>query len=143
VLAIHGQNVHAVIARFAHHDLACHYQNFLARHREIFSGFNRGERRSQPAGTDDCNKDHVSIRQARNLAQANLAQKNPRLVIERLAQDFDLRFINQAKRFRPEVVGSRSQFFGIAVGRQADDLHSLRNIARDLQRAFADRSGRA
>src|SRR6266567_8011476 len=38
VLAVHRQNVHIVLKRFAHHDFACHYQNFLARDREIFSG---------------------------------------------------------------------------------------------------------
>src|SRR6266487_240436 len=43
VLAVHRQNMHIVLTRFAHHDFACHYQNFLARDREIFSGFNRGQ----------------------------------------------------------------------------------------------------
>src|SRR6266576_5841914 len=46
VFAVHWQNMHAVLTRFAHHDLACHYENFLARHREILSSFNRSERRS-------------------------------------------------------------------------------------------------
>jgi hypothetical protein len=46
VFAVHRQNMHAVLTRFAHHDLACHYENFLACHREILSGFNRSERRS-------------------------------------------------------------------------------------------------
>jgi hypothetical protein len=45
VFAVDRQNMNAVLVRFAHHDLARHDQNFLARDREVFTGFNCRERR--------------------------------------------------------------------------------------------------
>ena len=40
-------------------------------------------------------------------------------------------------------VRRRRQFLRVAVGRQADNFHPVGNVARDLQRAFANRPGRA
>ena len=44
VLTVHRQNMHAVFARFAHHDFPRHHENFLARHCQIFPCFNRRQR---------------------------------------------------------------------------------------------------
>src|SRR5438046_1837016 len=49
MFAVHRQNMNAVFTGFAHHNLARHHENFLARHGEIFARFNRGERWSQSA----------------------------------------------------------------------------------------------
>jgi hypothetical protein len=44
MLAVDRQNMQTVLVCLAHHDLACHDQDFLARDREVFSGFNCCER---------------------------------------------------------------------------------------------------
>src|ERR1041385_2818541 len=47
VLAIDGKNLHSFLLRLPHHNLAGHYEDFLAPHREIFSRLNRRQRRLQ------------------------------------------------------------------------------------------------
>ncbi len=135
--------MNAFLARFAHHDLSRHDQDFLARHGEILARLDRRQRRPQAACPDDRDEHHVGVRQARNSLEAGRAGKNNRLIVERGAQLLELRFIHQAKRLRPDEVGLRRQLPRVAFGREPHDLHPLRNVARHLQRALADRAGRA
>ena len=62
VLAIDRQNAHAFLCGGVHHDLAGHDENFFARNRQIFARFDRGQRRTQSAGSDNRNQDHFSTR---------------------------------------------------------------------------------
>ena len=100
--------------------------------------FNRRQRRPQTARADDCHQHHVRICQAGDLEQTRFAGKNSRLVIECVPKHIDLSLINQANRFRPNFICSGGQLLCIAFRREPDDLHPLRNIPRDLQRALAD-----
>ncbi len=143
VLTVDRQNVYALVARFAHHDLARHDQNFLARHGEILARFDRRQRGAQTARADDCHQHHVRICQAGDLEQTRFARKNPRLVIECFPKNIDLSLINQANRFRPYFIRSGGQLLCIAFRREPDDLHPLRNISRHLQRALTDGPSRA
>src|SRR5438309_925862 len=72
-----------------------------------------------------------------------ISRKNSRLVLERAPEDVDLRFIDEANKWRARFIRDRAEFLGIAIRGQSDDLHPFRNIARHLQRALADRSCRA
>ena len=143
VLRVDRQNVYALVARFAHYDLARHDQNFLARHGEILARFNRRQRGPQTARADDCHQHHVRICQAGDLDQTRFAGKNSRLVIECFPKNIDLSLINQANRFRPYFIRSGGQLLCIAFRREPDDLHPLRNIPRHFQRALTDGPSRA
>ncbi len=143
MLGIHRQNVHAVISRLPHHNLARHHQNLLARDGEIFAGFNCRERRTQTARANDRYQYHVGIGQAGDLAQTDFSRKNSRLVIERTAEHVDLGFIDETNKWCAGLIRSRGEFFGVTVRCESDDFHPLRNVARHFERTFADGSGRA
>src|SRR5690606_24944345 len=52
VLAIDGQNLHPVLASFAHDDLARHDEDFLGGHGDVFPRANGGERGTQTSRAD-------------------------------------------------------------------------------------------
>jgi hypothetical protein len=58
-------------------------------------------------------------------------------------KNIDLSFINQANRCRPDFIRSGGKLLCIALCSEPDDFHSLRNIARNCQRALTDGSSRA
>jgi len=117
-------DVNAFRARFAHHDLAGHDQNFFTRYRQIFPRFNRGQRRTQPARSDNCDEHHVRIGHRRDLEQSTFAHENLWLVLQCATQDIDLGFVDETHRLRANLIRRRGQFFRIPVRRHADDLAS-------------------
>ena len=70
--------------------------------------------------------------------QPRLSGENTRTVIKAFSKEIDLSFIDQANRFRPHFIRCGCQLLCVALRSQADNLHPLRNIPRDFQRAFPD-----
>ena len=143
VLAIDRQDLHTSLSRCVHHDLASHDQDLFARDRQIFSRLDRRQRRSKSASSDDGHQHHLGIVERRDLDQPSSPEKICGLYSSASRSSLDLRFVHQTNRFRPDCIRLRRQFFRVAVCRETDDFHPLRNIVRHFQRAFADRSGRA
>ena len=67
MLAVHRQDVHVIMARLAHYDLARHHEDFFAGHGEIFASFDCRQRRTQSTGAYDCNQHYLSARHAGDL----------------------------------------------------------------------------
>ncbi len=65
--------MNAFLARFAHHDLSRHDQDFLARDGEILARLDRRQRRPQAACPDDRDQHHVGVRQASEIASSPAA----------------------------------------------------------------------
>ena len=143
VLAVHRQDGHVVPLSLARDFLAGHHQNFLAGHRQCLPRLDRLQRRGQAGRADDGNQDEIGPLHRRQLDQAfgTAITLGPR---GKLVANFIQRgCLVQRHRLRLEFGRLGQQRRRRFPRGQPHDLHPLGQVARDLERAFTDRSGAA
>jgi hypothetical protein len=143
VLAVHGQDVHALALRGLGDGFASHDEDFFAGDGEMHAAFNRRECWSESGGADDGDEDHVGVgfvdeidEALRPGVQNNIRwQQRPR---------FGRRGgIGESDLLHAGFTDLLHERFDAAVRGQADDLHALRDVARDFEGAGADGAGGA
>ncbi len=143
VLAVHGQDAHAVFPRLVHHDFAGHDEDFLRGHGDVFPGANRRQRRLQPRRADDGDQHDVGLRQRGQFHQAFRAGKNFARGAESRAKFLGLGGIVDGDSGGLMLACLVEQQFGIVTRRQGNQPDALGQIFRHLYRAGADGAGAA
>ena len=125
VLAIHRQHAHTLPAGRVHHNLAGHDQDFLARNRDVFSGFDGGKRGVEASGSYNRNEHQISLGHRREFHEAIDA----------------IRPVGNGRPCLGKLAGGSGKPFRIGMRGHPDDSHPVGDITRDLEGALADGAG--
>ena len=145
VLAVDREDVQAARRRGAHDDLAGHHQDFLAGDGQVFSGFERSERRTESARADDGDQDDIRFRVGDEIDEAVFAEEDLRRVAGREsgAQFVEFQFVDEAKDAGAEAVRLLGEGRDAPVSRKADEFDAFWEVSRHLGRTLADGAGGA
>ena len=124
MLAVNRQDIHPVLPRSPHDDLACHDEDFLAGHGDVLARLDRRQSRLQTSGSHDGYQDQIGFRQGRQL------DKPLDPIRARRECGFSTR----------KIFCQIRKGLGVVVSREPHNLHPLGNILGDLEGAGANRA---
>ena len=145
VLAIHGQERAAALARGGHHKLAGEHENFLRGERDGFLRCDGREGGLQSGGADHRDKNDVGFGEDRQFAQAGetavklgAGRKNGRR-----PGGVEGRFIVQRHVTHLKLAGDFGETGVVALGGDADEFQPVAVGGDDFERALSDGAGSA
>ena len=140
VLGIDGENLAAVRARGASHDVAGGHEDFLVGDADAFAGLQRGvdrrnARRADDGGDDDVGRGHR--RHRRRVADDLHVSLHPR------AQRLDVRGAAHGDQLRRVALDLLREKLDVAARGEADHAQRVGESVNDGESASADRTGGA
>jgi len=143
VLAVHGQEFHAVFARGGDDEFAGEHEDFLGGERERLAGFDRGERGAQSGRADNGDEHCIRFGDTRELHQTFDAAEDACAARKRVgsARFVAGGFIVQCDGGHAEFRGDGCEFLPVGASGDRDELEFVGVRCDDAQGVLADGAG--
>ena len=144
VLGVDRQDGGLVPAGKGHDIRAAHDERLLVGQRQFLARFERRDRGGQTGIADQGVHHDVDIACGGNLRHGLVARVDLRVGVgQRVAQGRVALPVGDDRGVGVELPGLRGQLLPVAVGRQRADLEAVGVLTHDVERLYADRTGRA